>query len=71
VRRVVVRSVVARRVVERCSVVERSRRVVSVQLVAKVSRSTLPASTVGRQVRRSRVGRLALASRDLGRPLSG
>ena len=30
-RRVVVRSVVARRVVERCSVVERSRRVVSVQ----------------------------------------
>ena len=30
-RRVVVRSVVTRRVVERCSVVERSRRVVSVQ----------------------------------------
>ena len=32
-RRVVVRSVVARRVVERCGVVERSRRVVSVQVV--------------------------------------
>jgi hypothetical protein len=35
VRRVVVRSVVARRVVERCSVVERSRRVVSVQLISR------------------------------------